>query len=80
MVDLGDLSGEQLRRELLAAAVQRLADANGGYVLWEQLTAVPLPDGTNLRVVDPATVRLYRLPRLVGRSMNCIVAQARTAG
>ena len=73
MVDLGDLSGEQLRRELLAAAVQRLADANGGYVLWEQLTAVPLPDGTNLRVVDPGKGGIWN-PRDFAATVSIITS------
>lgn len=53
MVASGELAREQLLREVLAAAVQRLAESNGGFVRWEQLTGVLLPDGTEVRVVDP---------------------------
>ncbi len=73
MADTGDLSREHLRREILAAAVQLLADANGGYVLWEQLTAVPLPDGTKLRVVDPGRGGIWN-PREFAATVSIITS------
>lgn len=73
MADSGDMSGEHLRREVLAAAVQRLADANGGYVLWEQLTDVPMPDGTKLRVVDPGKGGIWN-PRDFAATVSIITS------
>lgn len=53
MVLPGQIANELLRREILAATVQRLSDANGGYVEWRQLTDVKLADGSTQRMVDP---------------------------
>ncbi|NNM45398.1 HNH endonuclease [Knoellia koreensis] len=47
------LDDERLRREVIAAAVQRRADELGGYLPWTELTDFPLPDGTTVRLVDP---------------------------
>lgn len=47
------LDEERLRREVIAAAVQRRADELGGYLPWNELTDFLLPDGTSLRLVDP---------------------------
>jgi len=47
------LADERLRREVIAAAVQRRADELGGYLPWTELTDFPLPDGTRIRLVDP---------------------------
>lgn len=53
MTNEAGLSEELLRREVIAAAVQRRAEALGGYVPWNELADFPLPDGTRLRLVDP---------------------------
>lgn len=49
----GDVDNERLRREVIGATVLSLADAHGGYLTWDQLTSLPLPDGTHQRLVDP---------------------------
>ncbi len=46
-------SQEYLRREIIAAALIKRADATGGYVRWLDLTEFALPDGTVERLVDP---------------------------
>ena len=46
-------SQEYLRREIIAAALIKRADATGGYVRWLDLTEFTLPDGTVERLVDP---------------------------
>jgi putative restriction endonuclease len=48
------LDEERLRREVIAAAVRRRADELGGYLRWTELTNFALPDGTTVRLVDPA--------------------------
>jgi putative restriction endonuclease len=53
VVVTGDVETERIRRELLGAIVTSLADANGGYLTWDQLANLPLPDGTTQRLVDP---------------------------
>jgi putative restriction endonuclease len=40
-------------RDLVAEQVLEIADARGGYVLWSDLEAFTLRDGTNRRLVDP---------------------------
>ena len=47
------IADERLRREVIAAAVQRRADELGGYLPWTELTDFALPDGTTIRLVDP---------------------------
>lgn len=73
MADSGDLARERLQREVLAAAVLRLADANGGYLLWEQLTAVPLSDGSTLRVVDPGRGGIWN-PRELTATLSIVTS------
>lgn len=40
-------------REVIAATIQRRAEERGGYLPWADLAALPMPDGSSLRVVDP---------------------------
>jgi putative restriction endonuclease len=46
------LDDERLRREVIAAAVQRRADELGGYVPWQELSEFRLPGGTSMRLLD----------------------------
>ena len=46
-------SQEYLRREIIAAALIKRAEATGGYVRWLDLAEFALPDGTVERLVDP---------------------------
>jgi putative restriction endonuclease len=62
---VGDLDDERLRREVIAAAVQRRADALGGYLPWTELTDFPLPDGTSIRLVDPGRGGIWNPKDLV---------------
>ncbi|GAA2160574.1 HNH endonuclease [Pedococcus bigeumensis] len=54
-----------MRREVIAAAVQRRADDLGGYLPWTELTAFPLPDGTRVRLVDPGRGGIWNPKDLV---------------
>src|SRR5690349_19313402 len=47
------IEDERLRREVIAAAVQRHADSLGGYLPWSDLSDFELPDGSSVRLVDP---------------------------
>jgi putative restriction endonuclease len=40
-------------RDVVAGQVVELAESRGGYVMWSDLEAFPLRDGTALRLVDP---------------------------
>jgi putative restriction endonuclease len=53
VIDQGTHDAELLRREVIAAAVQRRSEELGGYVPWNELTDFPLPDGSRIRLVDP---------------------------
>ncbi|KRF25353.1 HNH endonuclease [Phycicoccus sp. Soil803] len=59
------IAEERLRREVIAAAVQRRADDLGGYLPWTELTDFPLPDGTSVRLVDPGRGGIWNPKDLV---------------
>lgn len=50
---MDELAAEQLEREVIAAAVLRSAEIQGGSVSWRELGDFPLPDGSSRRLVDP---------------------------
>ncbi|GAB3594137.1 HNH endonuclease [Angustibacter peucedani] len=53
-MDQGSSVAEEfVRREIIAAALSRRADFTGGYVSHEELARFLLPDGTQVRLVDP---------------------------
>lgn len=62
---VGDLDDERLRREVIAAAVQRRADELGGYLPWTELTDFALPDGSTIRLVDPGRGGIWNPKDLV---------------
>ena len=49
----GDVDAERVRREVIGATALVTADASGGFLTWDQLSNLPLPDGTTQRLVDP---------------------------
>lgn len=49
----GSVAQEYQRREVIAAALMRRSDSQGGYVTREELSRFELPDGSVLRLIDP---------------------------
>ena len=67
------LRAERLRREVVAAAVQRRADQLGGYVPWQELTDFPLPDGSRERLVDPGRGGIWN-PRGYAATLSIVTS------
>lgn len=50
---MNDLDAERLEREIIAAAVMRSAELQGGSIPWSELSSFHFPDGSVRRLVDP---------------------------
>lgn len=48
-----EVEAELQQREVIAHVLLARAEAQGGYLRWEDLESVELPDGQQIRVVDP---------------------------
>lgn len=68
---MDSIENEKLRRELIAAAVHRFAEDNGGAIDWPTLSHFRLPDGSHERLVDPGRGGIWN-PKTMNATLSIL--------